>query len=163
MLYLNRTSRPGLEDLKPAPGATAGWSAATGLADCPQLKIVRINGSIFFGAVSHLEAALQQVDEREPGQRHLLVVASDINFVDLAGARLLAQEARRRRALGGGLYFLGLKEEPLQVLRRCGAVEEIGADHFLEAGSDAMAALRPRLDAAHCERCKVRVFDACPR
>ena len=39
-------------------------------------------------------------------RRHLMVVASGIKFVELAGTRLLAQEARRRRALRGGLYFL---------------------------------------------------------
>lgn len=164
MLYLNRTSKPGLEDLKPVPGQSPPvFSTRTGLPDCPQLKIVRINGSIFFGAVSHLEAALQQIDERRPGHKHLLIVASGINFIDLAGARLLAQEARRRRALGGGLYFYGMKDEPLQVLRRCGVFDEIGADHFVEAGQDALAALRPRLDAATCAQCEVRVFEPCRR
>jgi SulP family sulfate permease len=54
----------------------------------------------FFGAVNHLQEALQQIDEREPLHRHLLLVASGINFVDLAGAHLLGQEARRRQALG---------------------------------------------------------------
>lgn len=160
MLYLNRTSKPGLEDLKPVPGQSPPvFSTRTGLPDCPQLKIVRINGSIFFGAVSHLEAALQQIDERRPGHRHLLVVASGINFIDLAGARLLAQEARRRRALGGGLYFYGMKDEPLQVLRRCGVFDEIGADHFVEAGQDVLAVLQPRLDAATCAQCEVHAFE----
>ncbi|MEO6624585.1 MAG: SulP family inorganic anion transporter, partial [Burkholderiaceae bacterium] len=52
MLYLNRTSRPPLEDVKPLDAAqAAGFSADTGLPDCPQLKVVRLNGSIFFGAV----------------------------------------------------------------------------------------------------------------
>jgi len=73
-----------------------------------------------FGAVSHLEAALQQVDERE--HRHLMVAASGVNFIDLAGTRLLAQEARRRRALRGGLYFLALKDEPMSASRRHGAL-----------------------------------------
>ena len=103
MLYLNRTSRPPLEDVKPAdPQHILGFSTDTGLPDCPQLKIVRLNGSIFFGAVNHLAEALQMIDERNPRHRHVLLVASGINFVDLAGAHLLAQEARRRRAMGGG-------------------------------------------------------------
>ena len=52
ILYLNRTSRPPLEDVKPAdPQHILGFSTDTGLPDCPQLKIVRLNGSIYFGAV----------------------------------------------------------------------------------------------------------------
>ena len=162
MLYLNRTSRPGLEDVKPYPGQSPpAFSAATGLPDCPQLKIVRINGSIFFGAVSHLQEALQHIDERNPGHKHLLIVASGINFVDLAGAHLLAQEARRRRALGGGLYLFHVKEEPLQTLRRCGVFDQIGADNFFKLGDDVLRVLYRRLDAGVCERCTVRSFEPC--
>ncbi len=67
ILYLNRTSRPPLKDVKPAdPQHILGFSTGTGLPDCPQLKIVRLNGSIFFGAVDHLQEALQTIDERNP-------------------------------------------------------------------------------------------------
>lgn len=136
MLYLNRTSKPGLDDLKHTPGAVARICGSAGLPDYPPPKIVRINGSVFFGAVSHLEATLQRIDERESGHRPLVVIASGINFIDLAGARMLAQEARRRRALGGGLYFLGLKEEPLDALRRYGALEQIGSSNFFSFEDD---------------------------
>jgi SulP family sulfate permease len=162
LLYLNRTSRPGLEDVKPFPGQwPPAFSAATGLPDCPQLKIVRINGSIFFGAVNHLQEALQQIDAREPMHRHLLLVASGINFLDLAGAQLLAQEARRRRALGGGLYVFHMKDEPMQTLRRCGVLEEIGPENFFNLGDDVLGTLYGRLDRAVCDRCHVRIFKPC--
>ena len=42
------------------------------------------------------EDALQQFDERQPGHRHRLLMAPGIDFIDLAGARLLAQEALDR-------------------------------------------------------------------
>ena len=164
LLYLARTTRPGLEDVKPLPGQSPpAFSAATGLADCPQLKIVRINGSIFFGAVNHLQEALQQVDACEPMHRHLLLVASGINFVDLAGAQLLAQEAQRRRAMGGALYIFNMKDEPLQMLQRCGAFEQIGAQNFFRLGDDVMRTLFQRLDRAVCAGCTRRVFAPCQR
>jgi SulP family sulfate permease len=56
LLYLNRTSRPSMEDVKPAPGeGQYHFESDTGLPDCPQLKILRINGSLFFGAVDHVQ------------------------------------------------------------------------------------------------------------
>ncbi len=162
LLYLNRTSRPGLEDVKPFPGQwPPAFSATTGLPDCPQLKIVRLNGSIYFGAVNHLQEALQLIDEREPLHRHLLLVASGINFVDLAGAHLLGQEARRRQALGGGLYIFNMKDEPLQMLHRSGVFEQIGADHFFKMGDDVIATLYQRLDRSVCTQCSVRIFKPC--
>ena len=113
LLFLNRTAKPGIEDVKPVLAQwPTGFANDTGLPDCPQLKIVRINGPIFFGAVNYVAAELRRIDERNPMQRSLLVIGTGINFVDLEGAHLLAQEARRRRALGGALYVANMKDEP---------------------------------------------------
>ena len=49
-----------------------------------------------------------------------------INFLDLAGAHMLGQEAKRRRALGGSLSIFNLKPEPLRMLRQSGQLEVIG-------------------------------------
>ena len=162
MLYLNRTSRPPLEDVKPVPGQSPpAFGTGTGLPDCPQLKILRLNGSIFFGAVNHLQEGLQQIDERDPSHRHVLLIASGINFIDLAGAQWLAQEATRRRGIGGALYLFDLKQEPLKMLQRSGALATIGAENIFKPGEDVIAALYPRLDRGVCAGCTVRIFEPC--
>jgi len=162
LLYLKRTSQPGIDDVKPVPGQVPpAFSAATGLPDCPQLKIVRINGSIFFGAVNHLQEALQVIDAQNPAHVHVLLVASGINFVDLGGAQWLAQEAQRRRALGGGLYIFHMKDEPLAMLRKSGAFDAIGAENFFTLGDDLMPAIKARLNPLTCAQCTVRVFAPC--
>ena len=98
VLYLNRTSRPRILSRVPDPRTPdRKFTTDTSLPECPQLKIARIDGSLFFGAVSHVAESLRRFEAREPGQRHLAVVASGINFVDVAGAEFLAQEAQRRR------------------------------------------------------------------
>ena len=162
ILYLRRTSQPGVEDVKPVPGRSAPmFSTDTGLPDCPQLKIVRINGSLFFGAVNHLQEAFQAIDEANPAHRHVLLVASGINFIDLGGAHMLAQEAARRKALGGALYITHLKDEPMATLRQSGVYDQIGATHFFRAGQDTLAILKNRLAPDVCARCTVRVFAPC--
>ncbi len=162
LLYLNRTSKPPLEDVKPLPGQhPPAFSAATGLPDCPQLKILRLNGSIYFGAVQSLQEALQQVDGHDGRHKHLLLVATGINFVDLAGAHLLAQEARRRRALGGGLYLFHVKQEVRDMLRASGALQDIGEDNIFNIGDDVAGTLFARLDKRVCQGCAVRVFAPC--
>ncbi len=162
LMYLKRTSQPGLDDVKPVPGQMPpAFSDSTGLGDCPQLKIVRINGSIFFGAANHLQEALQRIDETEPQHTHVLLVASGINFVDLTGAHKLAQEAQRRRLMGGALYLFNVKEEPMEMLRRSGAYETIGADNFFAMGDDVMSTLKGRLNQSICSRCTARVFSPC--
>ena len=162
LMYLKRTSHPGVDDVKPVPGQMPpAFSASTGLPDCPQLRIVRINGPIFFGAASHLQDALQRIAEQNPAHTHVLLVASGINFVDLTGAQMLGQEARRRRTLGGALYRFNLKDEPLGMLRRSGMLDAINAENFFTMGDDVMAAIKTRLNPTTCANCTVRVFGPC--
>jgi len=161
MLYLNRTSHPVIRDVKPDPAeGSYHFSADTGLPDCPQLKCLRVNGSLFFGAVDHVQQALLEIGERTP-QKHVLLVAGGINFVDVAGAELLAQEARRRARLGGGLYFYRLKDEVMALLERGGHLERIGRDHLFAVRTGPIAAIYPKLDQAQCRDCTLRIFREC--
>jgi SulP family sulfate permease len=162
LLYLARTSRPLVIDVKPDPAPDSyHFTADSGLPDCPQLKIVRINGSLFFGAVDHVQGELQQIDELEPRQKRVLIVASGINFVDMAGAAMLAQEARRRRAMGGDLYLYRAKDEVRIVLDRGGYLDEIGERNLFPVRTRALGVIYPRLDTEICRKCKIRIFREC--
>jgi SulP family sulfate permease len=161
MLYLKRTSHPIILDVKPDPAPDSyHYSADTGLPDCPQLKCLRINGSVFFGAVDHIQQALHEIGERSP-QKHVLLVSSGINFVDVAGAELLVHESRRRRRQGGGLYFYRLKDEVIRLLSRGGYIDEIGRDHLFSVKSRPLASIYTKLDTTTCRECKLRIFREC--
>lgn len=162
MLYLTRTSHPLVLDVKPDPAPDSyHFTADSGLPDCPQLKMLRINGSIFFGAVDHVRRRLESVDEADSRQKHVLIVASGINFVDVAGAEMLAQESRRRRVMGGGLYFYRLKDAARAVLERGGYLRQIGDGNIFPVKTRAVGAIYPRLDAEICRECRLRIFREC--
>ncbi len=162
MLYLKRTSRPLILDVKPDPGEHSyHYSSDTGLPDCPQVKMIRINGSIFFGAVDHVQRYLQDIDLANPKQKHVLIDATAMNFVDIAGAEMLAQEARRRRRLGGGLYFYGVKKEVMQLLARGGYLDEIGPENIFPIKYRAISAIYSKLDPEICRVSKSRIFREC--
>jgi len=74
-----------------------------------------------------------------PDQRHILIVANGINFIDAAGAEALVAEAKRRRAQGGGLYLCQLKEQVHEFLVRGNFIEELGAGNIFASKYDAMA------------------------
>lgn len=162
MLYLTRTSHPLVLDVKPDPAPDSyHYSADSGLPDCPQLKMVRINGSLFFGAVDHVQRSLEQIDASNPRQKHALVVASGINFVDIAGAEMLAHEARRRRRIGGGLYFYRLKDAVRALLERGGYTAHIGPDNIFPVKTRAVGMIYRKLDPEICRSCRVRIFREC--
>jgi SulP family sulfate permease len=162
MLYLTRTSRPLLLDVKPDPAPDSyHFTADSTLPDCPQLKMARVNGSLFFGAVDHVQRYLEQIDERDPRQKHVLVVASGINFVDMAGAEMLAHEARRRRRMGGGLYFYRMKDAVRAFLQRGGYLADIPEDSLFPVKTRPVSKIYSRLDAEICRHCTVRIFREC--
>ncbi len=58
-------------------------------------EVLRIEGSIFFGACDYLQRRMQH----SRGER-LVLDAHHVNFIDFAGAQMLQQEARRLASEG---------------------------------------------------------------
>jgi SulP family sulfate permease len=153
VLYLNRTTRPPLERMDPAhpqwPPAFVGRPAVleAAAAGTAPLTVVRLHGSIFFGAVAHMQQQFDALDGGAAPSGHVLLLAAGINFVDLAGAHLLGQEAERRYAAGGALYLHNVKPEVREMLERSGVWTQIGAQNVFAAGDDAPALIGARLGA----------------
>lgn len=162
MLFLERTARPAIRNAVPAPGDTSyHFIAQTIEPDCCQLKMMFVDGAMYFGAVDHVQRHLREVDTFHPAQKHLLLLAPGINFIDNSGAELLAQEARRRRLLGGGLYFHRLQPSSVAVLERAGYMQEIGRENLLSIGQNVIDAIYPKLDSEVCRSCPTRIFKQC--
>ncbi len=161
-LYLYRVSRPVIEPSVPAKEEGAyHFIDAHGHEECPQFRIIRLNGSIFFGAVDYVRSGLMEIDEINPNQKTVMVIASGINFIDVAGAEMLGQEARRRRKMGGGLYFYRCKDSIFKFLRKSDKLNDIGENGFFPAKSDWIKPIYPKLDVDICRKCKARIFSEC--
>ena len=161
-LYLNRTSRPKVYTRVPDPRLPGrDFTTDPALPECPQLKLARLDGSLFFGAVSHVAESLRHFEEKDPGQRHLAMVATGINFIDVAGAEFLAQEAERRRAQGGGLYLIQPKPGLCEPLRKGGYLDAIGEQNIFQDKTEAIRALVGKLDAEVCRGCTRHIFREC--
>jgi SulP family sulfate permease len=163
MLYLSRTSSPAIQSLVPDPHDRARKFIPTTPAapECPQFKILGINGSIFFGAVNHVQQELQAIDELDSQKKHVMILGKGINFVDIAGAEMLVQEAKRRRKMGGGLYLASMKEGVLDMLTKGRYIPDIGPNNIFVGKQDALRDIYPRLDEAICQNCQVRIFNEC--
>lgn len=161
-LFLARTAQPRVRDAMPAPEeGHYHYVERDGRTGCPQLKTVFIDGPLYFGAVDHVQRLLRRGDDAQPDAPHLLVLAPGIPFVDLSGAELIAQEARRRKSIGGGLYFHRMQDPVRETLDKSGTLREIGTENLFAVGEDVMEALYPRLDTETCRRCTRRVFRQC--
>ncbi len=165
IIYLQRTSTPNVAVMAPDPddhNRRFKYILRKPLRECPQLKILRIDGSIFFGSVYHIATELRRLTEEEnPHIKHVLILSKGINFIDVAGCEWLLQEARYWRTKGGGLYFVGLKIIAQDSLIRGGYKKEIGEDHFFQTKEEAIPAIFERLDKEICAHCTARIFLEC--
>jgi SulP family sulfate permease len=165
LFYLYRTSQPSIRELVPhveRDNPRRKFVPATEDAqECPQMTMLRVEGSIFFGAVEHVQQHFRNVDEADPKKKHLLLTSRAIGIIDLAGAELLAKEATRRRKLGGGLYLVGVQPDLCEMLRRSGQVDTVGEDQIFRHKGDAIQAIYSRLDSEVCRSCTARVFREC--
>jgi SulP family sulfate permease len=162
VLYLERTSKPGLVTLAPDPRLPShAFSRDPELPQCPQLRFLRIDGSLFFGAVPHLQQYFDRLWSTHPEQTHLAVIASGINFVDLHGGQALADEAERRRERGGGFYLVKVKQGLWEAMERCHCLDATGARNVFQSKTAAIHGIFQKLDKARCARCDVRIFREC--
>jgi len=163
MLYLMRASRPRIVTRVPDPNLpNRKFTSDLGrLKECPQLHIMRIDGSLFFGSVAYIREKFARLEQRHPQQKHLAIVAQGISFADIAGADALANEAERRRAEGGGLYLINTKLGLRESLEECHAIGKIDPDNIFPGKSAALRSIFQKMDMSVCRGCRVRIFIEC--
>lgn len=164
--YLHRTAHPamramGFDNWAPGRRFVVLDDAPAALPECPQLKLLRMEGSIYFGAASHVTDRLHEIRRSSPGQKHLLVMAKSMNFIDISGADLWRVELEARRAAGGDLYFHRPRPQVIETWQRDHFVEALGADHLYPDKRHAIASIFRRLDPDVCARCTARIFEEC--
>ncbi len=168
--YLYHSARPSLRTMgfdkrygedERRPFVIIDGAPAGSLPECPQLTLLRMEGSVYFGAVAHVAEHLHMLRTVPTPAKRLLVMTKGMTTIDLAGAEMWQAELLRRRAMGGDLYFHRPRPQVLQVWRRSGFIDRVGADHIFDSKRVAIATIVPQLDDDICARCTARVFDEC--
>ena len=166
MSFLWRTSRPAMRTMGfDSRGDERQFvvldDAEKALPECPQLKLLRMEGEVYFGATQHVADILYTLRHEASPQKHLLVMGKSMNFIDLAGAELWEAELSARRAMGGDLYFHRPRPEVIALWRTTGFTRVLGPEHQFPDKRVAIATIFNKLDKAICQRCSARIFQEC--
>ena len=165
MLFIAKTAAPEIHTLAFESGPEESdrklrTIRTTPLVQCPQLKIIRIDMSIYFGSINHIQNQINQIVDNQRIY-HILIIATGVNFIDLAGVEGLLAENRRLKELGGSLYFVSVKASVEEFLRKVHFIEEIGQDNFFESKGVAIHNIYGKLDMKKCEKCPALIFKEC--
>jgi SulP family sulfate permease len=162
LLFVMDTARPRIFSRVPNPNTpNRDFVTDASLPECPQVKFLRLDGDLYFGSTHHVERMLEIYRQRQTNQSHLLLICSGINEIDISGAELLGDEAKKRNADGGGLYLYRIKPAVEEFLIRGGYMAEIGEDHRFFKKSEAISRIFEQLDRSICARCEHRIFLEC--
>ncbi|MEO1263075.1 MAG: SulP family inorganic anion transporter [Bacteroidota bacterium] len=165
VFYLQQTSTPNVAVMAPDPEHPTRhftYLIRKDLAECPQLKIIRIDGSIYFGSIASISSQISEImSTAAPDTKYLLIQAKGVNFIDVAGCEWVLSEAKKWEERGGGLYFTGLKRIAQVSLQKGGFKASIGEDHFYYSKEKAVADIYQKLNEDICANCKKRIFLEC--
>lgn len=160
--YIMKTSVPHVFSVLPDASFKHFVRQQPEQSPCPQLGIIKISGDLYFGAVNHVEEAINQqlVDQSE--QRFLLLRMEGVNHCDFSGIHMLEAVRRSCRDRGGDLYLMKVQPPVLAFMRSTGFYNHLGADHFLSEDQAIGHLFYKVLDPAICiYECQVRVFEEC--
>jgi len=162
LIYLHWATHPQVVRVAPDAGAQRRFRAIhANTAVCPQLDILRIDGSLFFGSVDHIRDEIEAARASRPATRHLLLIGTGVNLIDHAGAELVAHLAQSLRESHVQLYLCKLRPSVHALLERGGVLDVVGRDRVFATKDQALAVIYARLDAAKCAACTARIFTEC--
>lgn len=165
IFYLNQTSKPRFVELSPVSNSSRKRMFLNvkkyDLITCPQLMIYRVEGSLFFGAIESVSERMNELYHRK--EKHLLLVANNINLIDTSGAEFLVSEVNRWRKNGKQIYFSGFKLRSREYLQKGGYWDEIGREFIFANKEEAVSKIFPALAPAICQNCPAQLFLECPK
>jgi len=143
VFYLQRTSKPNIVSLSldtPLNSIDPEILAK----DEKLIKAIRINGSLFFGATDHVRKTLDKM--KNDGVKNILIVGNGINFIDIAGAELLINEANKLKLSGGHIYLCGLNDSVREYMAKGGYLDKFGEENIFLSKDVAIREINKQLD-----------------
>ncbi len=155
--YMERTSKPNIATLAVNDQRRLINSIRDRKAlECSNMKILRIDGSLYFGSIEKISDYLSNLYDQNKIQ-HVLIAADGINFIDLAAAEWLTHEIKKWQKNRGGIYISSLKIVSQGVIKKGGFDNKMGVNLFFKDKKSAIIEIHKKIN----NPCRVKAFKEC--
>ncbi len=159
--YIVKTSMPAVYPVVPDANFLHFVPQANQPA-CPQIGVINIGGSLYFGAAHHVEESIRTNMEVYPEQSYLLLRLHLVDHCDISGIHMLEALLRLYRQRGGDVYMAGVRPAVREHMRLIGFDTALGLDHFLTREEAVSHLFHKVIDPSVCiYECNARVFAEC--
>lgn len=159
--YVAKTSSPDVHSMVPDAGFDH-FAFQPESPECPQLGVLTIEGSLYFGAAHHVENQIRRHMEMHPNQKFLLLRMHRVNHCDVSGLHMLEAVLRLYRQEGGDVFMVGVRNDVWEKMKLSEFVSFLGVDHFLSQERAIEHIFYKILDPAVCiYKCPVKIWREC--
>lgn len=156
-LFLFRTMRPRISVLSRDPDGTLRDSEVRQLATCDNISLIRFDGPLFFANTGYFNDTILDRVAAKPDLRFVIIDAEGINEIDATGEEMLHELDKRLQSAGIELLIARSKKQIMDILKRTGFVDAMGAERFFRLRTHAFEYAWQRLDENHAETCPLKV------
>jgi SulP family sulfate permease len=135
-----------------------------GSQQCGQVRVLHVEGALFFGAAGELETALREAS-KDSGVEVLVLRLKRAQGLDVTTGDVLVRAAARMAGQGRSLLLVGMRPRAMERLEDMGVIDAIGADHmfptrpgWFEAMDDALRQGIDQLEEHRCEQCPLEEY-----
>jgi SulP family sulfate permease len=159
--YIARTSTPPVHSVLPDE-QFAHFVHSPAKPVCPQLGVLTIEGSLYFGACHHVEEEIRANLESHPEQKLLLLRMHRVNLCDISGLHMLETVVRLYRQRGGDVFMVGVRHDVWEKLTASGFTRFLGVDHFPSQERAIEHIFYQVMDPGVCiYQCQVKIWKEC--
>ncbi|WP_322488294.1 SulP family inorganic anion transporter [Chloroflexus sp.] len=149
VIYLRQSATSTVVTSAPVNPQQLQMQGAPITATCPSIHVYYLTGPVFFGSVTTVLEAFETA-----GDYHTIIISMrGVPLVDAMGIQALHQIVEEHHARGGELIFTALQPNVLDMFRRTGLFDLVGARNIYWSSADAIVELHEKRLVAGCPRC----------
>lgn len=117
---------------------------------CPKIASFTIRGPLFFGAADQFETTLSQSIHKQPSV--LILKMRHVSLIDVTGITNLETLVKKFLKRGGTVMITELNDDVLEMMKRSGLYDTIGAEYFFDHTTNA---INKALDLISTKKCPI--------
>jgi len=157
VVFLYQSMRPRVVILSRHPDGSLRDAEVFGLATCPDICMIRFDGSLYFANTSYFEDMVMLHSAQRPELKYIIVDGQGINGIDATGEEMISELAERMEKAGIIMIFTQLKKQVMDVLWLGGLVERLGQDRFFRRVESALDYAWKQLGNDHEVECPLNI------
>lgn len=124
------------------------------LEKCRHIIVLRFDMSLYYANAGYFETKVLQAFADYPQAKYIILDAEGINTLDSTGEMILIQLRQRLEAAGVTFLVARMKRQFMQIMRKTGAIEEVGGERFFSRLTFALAYAWTDLQCEKCDNTK---------